>query len=225
MTRLAPLVALLATACAPAMLQTARTNGQGNFQFAVEPGVGAGLSGGIGGVWPELNLSGRYGVSDRIDLGLRIGTSLYEFQTKFMLTDPTATDGVALALAPSTTIIGGGGGGVGAVYWNTRVPLLIGIPAGTSELTIGPRLTPTVVAGGGGGVGAGGFVLSGGASLGYAAHVGTKFRVMPEVGLDVPFVGAVAAGGGGTGTSAAGVGTGVVLFNAAVGFLIGGPDE
>src|SRR5687768_16316244 len=122
------IIAATLLGCASATLQTARTNGQGNFQFAVEPGVVYPSL--LGGVFPSLNLSGRYGVSDRVDLGLRLGTSsFYEVQSKFLLTDPADIDGVALALAPSTTFftISFGGDDVsgGVFFWDTRVPLLI----------------------------------------------------------------------------------------------------
>src|SRR5262245_47544450 len=126
MLRLLPLLAV--SGCAAATLQTARTNGKGAFQAGIEPGVWV-VTGAGAAIWvPSLNVSGRYGVSDRVDIGARVGTTLYEFQTKFALTDPAALDSIAFALAPSTTVFGFGGGGsagIGSVfYWDTHVPFL-----------------------------------------------------------------------------------------------------
>jgi hypothetical protein len=233
LTRLAPLVALLATACAPAVLQTARTNGKGNFQFAVEPGLVGASAAGSTGVAPTFNLSGRYGVSDSVDLGLRLGTSLYELQGKFLFTDPADTDGVALALAPSTTVFGGGistgDTKVGGFYWGTRIPLLIGVPVGRSELTIGPRLSPIVFGAGGGAEGVDGsstaFALMAGASVGFAGRAADKFRIMPEVGIDVPLIGGGTASVGGTSTSSTQAFSGAVTFNAGLGLMFGGSDN
>gem|GEM_PF-4821961 len=51
--------------------------------------------------WPSFNLAGRYGVTEAIDLGARIGTSTYEPQSKFMLTKPFPS-------SPNETAIGAG---------------------------------------------------------------------------------------------------------------------
>ena len=218
------LIAALAisSGCATSAFQTARTNGEGNFQFGVEPGIIGVTGGGFGLFAPSFNLAGRYGVSDSVDIGARIGTMGYEVQTKFALNDHSQHDALALALAPGFTAIGFGGGGAGFFYLTSRIPLLIGIPVGDSEFTLGPRLSPVFIAAGAGGGAAGGFGLSAGVSAGFAARVGEKFWVMPEAALDVPIFGAVAAGG----DSAAVGGFGDILtFNAGVALLFGGrPD-
>lgn len=222
------------SACAPATLQTARTNGEGNFQFAVEPGVLAAVGGGGAAVIPALNLSGRYGVSDRVDMGLRIGTLIYqlkflltyEYQLKFLLTDPAATDTTAVSIAPSTFLFFVGASGAGLLYWDTRVPVLFGIPTGDgSEFTVGPKVHTTVLGAGGGGVGGGGLILYAGGTVGYAAKVGDKFRIMPGIDLEVPIVAGVTASTTGTGTSVAVTGFDGVLVLGGVGFMFGGPDN
>lgn len=217
------------TGCATSSVQTARTNGEGNFQFGVEPGViGALATGGgatAGGVFPAFNIAGRYGISDSVDIGARIGSVGYEIQTKFMFTDPADLSSTAISLAPAFTAIGYGGGGAGVgggvFFAVARVPLLVGIPVGDSEFVVAPRVSPAFFAGGAGGESAGGFFLSAGGSAGFAARLGDKFWLMPEAGIDVPVVaGAVTSGGSG-----AGAGFGGFIFNATVGLLFGGRDR
>lgn len=215
------LIALMAisSGCATSAFQTARTNGAGNFQFGVEPGIVGVSGGGIGLFAPSFNIAGRYGISDSIDIGARIGSLGYEVQTKFALNDHSALDSLALALAPSFTAIGFGGGGAGFFLLTARIPFLIGIPVGDSEFTLGPRLSPAFIAGGAGGDSAGGFGLSAGLSVGFAARVGDKFWIMPEGSIDTPLFGAVAAGG----DSASGTSFGdVVTYNAGVALIFGG---
>jgi hypothetical protein len=212
-------LALMAAACAPATVQTARTNGQGNFQFAVEPGVLGAAAAGGSAVGPSLNLAGRYGVSDRVDVGGRLGTSLYEVQVKAMLSDPSATDSMAVSIAPSTTMIAGGIGGVGAFYLREHVPVLFGLPTGGgSEFTFGPSATINFVGAGAGGNAAGGLILGLGGQVGYAARLGDKFRLVPQFDLSVPVVGAAAGGGEG----GVGAGVGGAIFGLQLGLLFGG---
>lgn len=210
--------------CAGTM-QTARTNGDGNFQFGVEPGVihytSAGATEGraITLTRPSFNLAGRYGVTDSIDIGARIGTILYEIQAKFMLTDPSDQQAIALSLAPSVSVLGGSlDGHSDTFYAGAKIPLLIGIPIGSSELTLTPRLSPLVLTEAVNGNSNTTFILSGGGSVGFAARVGNKFWIVPEVSVDIPFLGATAAGG----DTGAGVGFAGTFINLGVGFLFGG---
>lgn len=211
-------IGFMLTGCATGSVQTARTNGQGNFQFGVEPGV-VGFAGGGGvGFVPSFNIAGRYGVSDRVDIGARIGSIGYEIQTKFAFTDPSDLEALAVALAPSFTAIGFGGTGGGFFLLASRIPLLFGIPVGDSELTVGPRISPAFFAGGAGGTNAGGFALSAGGEVGFAARLGDTFWLLPHAKVDVPVV-AAAAGGGESGAVG---GFGGVTFGAGVGLLFGG---
>lgn len=219
---LAIVMLMIASGCATSSFQTARTNGEGNFQLGVEPGVIGVQGGGIGFVAPSFNIAGRYGITDGVDLGARIGSMGYEVQAKIALTDHSDPDALALALAPGVTAIGAGGGGAGFFLLAARIPFLIGIPVGDSEFTIGPRLEPLFIAGGGGGQGAGGFGLGAGVSLGFAAKLGSKFWLMPEASFGTPLFGAVAAGG----DTASGVSAfDVIQFNAGLALLFGGRDS
>lgn len=211
------LSAALLGGCAPATVQLARTNGQGNFQFGIEPGVIGAAGGGSTAFVPSFNVAGRYGVSDQFDVGARLGTSLYELQFKYMFTDPAATDTMAIAVAPSTTLFAAGVEGVNGFYWNTRVPLLLGLPVGDgSEFTFGP--SGNLVVGGGGGAGAVGLLVGG--QVGFAAKVADNFRLVPQLDLSYPVIAAAAAAG----ESSVGVGGNGLLFGFQLGLLLGGPE-
>lgn len=192
--------------CAGTM-QTARTNGAGKWQLGVEPGLVAHKTDHdpnadseikkprIGNVeyYPYLNLSTRYGVSDRVDLGLRLGVFRYEIQSKFMISDPNEKDDVALSFAPSVVF-----GAEGAISLNNSI--LAGIPIGETELVISPRaligtddsrLRTTV-----------------GGSLGWAIPLGSV-KILPEFNIDVPVIGTDRIFDG-------------VLYNIGIGLLFGG---
>lgn len=215
------LVALLyvTAGCATGSVQTARTNGAGNFQFAVEPGI-IGIGSTVGTVIvPSFNIAGRYGVTDSVDIGARIGSVSYEIQAKIMFTDPNDYEGMAISIAPQVTAIGAGAGGTSFFLVRTAIPLLFGLSMGDSELVFGPRISPWFFGGGGGGAGsAGGLALFVGGEIGYALRVGDKFWILPHVSFDYPVLAVVAAGG----SSASGsLGEGL-LFGAGVGLLFGG---
>ncbi len=214
--------AIFAAACTTGSAQTARTNGAGNFQFGIEPGVfgaaAANSAGGGIGMVPSFNLAGRYGVSDAVDIGARIGSVGYEVQAKIMFTDPSDQQSIAMSIAPQVTAIGAGGSGGGAFFFRSAIPFLIGLPVGKSEFTFGPRVSPWFITAGGGGSGASGFILMVGGEVGFAGRVADKFWLMPHLALDYPLVGA--AGGGGSGVSGS-IGGGVI-FGAGLALLFGG---
>ncbi|MDC0712439.1 hypothetical protein POL68_28515 [Stigmatella sp. ncwal1] len=212
-TAAALLMGLLGTGCASiSHVQTADTLGQGKFQFAVEPGIqGVGIlseddssasaadfddiddgdSDFDGAAYPHVDLALRYGVTDRFDLGIRLGFSLAELQTKFLLTSPDNPD-LAISLAPSISgvYIGSDDDDVG--YTNLALPLLIGFKTdGGSEFVLGPRVSGARVSVGGDDANGSVNVLSVGGSIGYALRIGSGFRLMPEVAFSVPVVGSV----------------------------------
>ncbi|TQF15345.1 hypothetical protein FJV41_13910 [Myxococcus llanfairpwllgwyngyllgogerychwyrndrobwllllantysiliogogogochensis] len=175
-------------------VQTADTLGAGKFQIAIEPGVGGaaviGESGAAGVYYPHIDLAARFGVTERLDLGVRFGSSLAELQSKFLLTTPDDPN-LAISLAPSVmgVFVGNDDAAVGS-YVNLAVPLLVGFKtAGGSELVLGPRVSATRIAAGSSTENAAVNLLSVGASVGYALRVTEGFRLMPEVGISVPIVG------------------------------------
>lgn len=89
--------ALLAGCPSVQSVQTAKTAGQGNLEVGIEPGIIGVAGNGGGGFLPTVNASFRGGVSDRVDIGGRIGTSLIEVHGKFMFTDPQQDDIIQMA--------------------------------------------------------------------------------------------------------------------------------
>jgi hypothetical protein len=212
-------LALLAGCPSVGSVQTAKTAGKGNVQVGIEPGmIGvAGFGAGDGfAALPTVNVSVRGGVSDKVDLGGRFGSNIMEFQTKFLFTDPEDPGAVQVALAP----VAGGyflfGGRAGAIVGWINVPVLIDIPVGEHAFVLGPRANLLGAGGGGGGAA----ILSLGSSVGFAARVGPKVRLLPEFAAVFP----VAAGVGVQGGGAAGVfgNPNGMLFTANFGILIGG---
>lgn len=190
---------LLATGCVSiSHVQTADTLGKGRFQFAMEPGLAgaAVFAGDNSGVvpYPHVDLAMRYGVTDRVDLGVRFGSSLVELQSKFLLTSPENPD-KAISVAPSVMTVFLGSDEEDADnsrYTNLALPVLIGFKTdGGSELVVGPRAILTRVSSQTDGVSSSANLISIGGSVGYALRVANGFRVMPEVGVSYPVVGSV----------------------------------
>src|SRR4051794_21971765 len=91
-------------------LQRARALGSGHFELGLDPGVVV-TSGnvalhesGLAPVAPRADVVARFGVSDRLDLGVRAGTSGAELQSKVELTRPGAGP-LHLAVAPSAGVL------------------------------------------------------------------------------------------------------------------------
>lgn len=180
-TCLVLLLSLIMSSCAGTM-QTARTNGQGNFQVGIEPGViayeidrEAGGEPGprVGNVeyFPYLNLSGRYGVAERVDLGLRLSVFEYEFQTKVMITSPEDLDSVAVSVAPSVVYSAG-------ALITAPVKVIVGIPVGRHELVVAPHALVSFQRG----------IRSfgGGGSVGFALKL-EDVTLLPELAITTPF--------------------------------------
>lgn len=179
------------SACSVSAGQTARTAGRGNLQVGVEAGVlGVLDDDGDHVVLPASDFALRYGVTDRVDIGGRAGSSSLELQTKFQL---TGDDGVIVSPAPSVQVVfvslgvlGGGG------YVAVPIPVLVEVPIGESALVLGPRLEPALSFYREGGETDRGVTLSGGGSVGYAVRVTDRIQLFPEVGVKAPIL---AAGG------------------------------
>lgn len=197
-------------------VQTAETVGEGNFQFAVEPGVigVAATDADFPVVVPTINLSARFGVSERVDIGGRFGTSLIELHGKFMFTDPLDPGAVHVAFAPQLGGIFLAAGGESVSYGWLNAPILVDVPVGDHDVVLGPRVHTTFLGASGSGVSGGGAIVSVGSSVGFAARVGSNARVLPEFSLVVPVV---ATGGGESFFLGEGA---VYTFN--VGILLGG---
>lgn len=203
---LRPLPALAAAAllagagCASiGSVQTADTLGKDNLEVSFEPGMQALVADptvvpqGAAQYYPHVDLAVRYGVTDRIDLGGRVGFSFVEFQSKFLLTDPH-NGWLAMSLAPAlgglwsdgsrglSTPVGSATLSKGGIV-NLALPLLVGIKLGRHELTLGPRLQNNLIffnnAQGDGVV----YILGAGGSVGFSISLFEYVRLMPEVSV------------------------------------------
>jgi hypothetical protein len=200
---------------------TAHTVGKGAFQGAIEPGAVIAAGGGASGAAPTLNFAFRYGVSDKVDFGVRLGTTTYELFTKVMLTEPDPSAVVA-SVAPHATVWALAIGGAGFGFFDLKVPVLIGVPVGESQLVLAPKARVFGALAGGSGASAQATLLMLGGGVGFSGKVGEKFRIHPEVTADIPVAAIAGASAGGTGTAGAAVTTGGVLVGVNLGFLIGG---
>ena len=214
-------VGLLGTGCASInAAQTANTMGKGGLQIGLEPAVEAfSGSNGLGtGYAPRVDLAVRYGVTDSIDIGGKVGSSLAELDGKFQLTDP-ASQSFVLSLAPS---IGGfvfGSAGNTAGAFTAKLPLLIGIGFGGHQLVLGPTLTDILGEGSdSSGNSAVTNIFGVGATIGVAFRLSDGFRLMPEFGFMVPVTGT--SSGNGTSTSA-GLTSAGFLWQVGLTFLFG----
>jgi hypothetical protein len=155
-------------------------------QAAVEPGLwGSATPGGVEAL-PHIDASVRVGVTDRLDLGVRAGSSLLGLEAKVLLTEPQDPR-LAVSLVP-----GAGGGfvadtGIGpAGVLGLELPVLVGFKvAGGSELVLGPRVMGLVLFSGQPVRGA----LLLGTSVGFSWQVTEGFALMPEVALLAPVMG------------------------------------
>ncbi len=211
-------------------VQTAQTLGEGNYEVAIEPGAYGVAAGGENYTTFSMNVGFRFGVTDRFDIGGRVGTTLGEVQTKFLLSDPD-NDSFALSIAPA---IGGFGfgTGVGSVgVLNIPVPVLIGFKFGDHELTLGPRIQNLILFGsasaGSTDASAGVYVLMAGGSVGFAAQLGSRFRLLPEIAVAAPIFGSASGSAGGASSSSSGLVTevGGLLYMGNLGFQITSPRK
>lgn len=181
---------IVASGCAPTLAQTALTNGTGRLQVA--PEVGAIVTGfdEPQTVLPSLGVSARYGVTDRLDVGVRLGPGLVEVQSKVLLVDPGArrVDALALSIAPSLAVSFANAAGVGPFYGRLAVPVLLDVPVGRERFIFGARLAQVIAPGDAIGLNQG-WELSAGVSVGFALSLGQVVQVVPEVGLDAPLAG------------------------------------
>jgi hypothetical protein len=211
-------------------VQTAQTVGQGGYEVSIEPGAYGAAAAGQNTTTFSSNVAFRFGITDRFDIGGRVGTTLGELQTKILLSDPD-NDGFALSLAPA---IGGFGFGVGDASFgvlNIPIPVLIGFKFGPHELTLGPRIQNMVVFGsasaGGNSASTSVYVLMAGGSVGFAAQLGERFRLLPEIAIAAPIFGSASASANGSSTGSSGLVTqvGGLLYMGNLGIQFGSPRK
>ena len=222
--------------------QTASTLGKGRVSGGVEAslvaetqpqwppvanqGVGGFFSNGRG--VPSVNGFIRFGVAERIDLGLRAGGSVLEVQSKFQLTSPDSQFVLSLAPAlsgfylPSVQVRETGGFTRNTATYGALVvplPLLLGYKIKNHELVLGARVTNMLgfVRAPGSQTTTSGYALSLGGTLGIALRLGNAFIMMPELAISAP-VYSTFVGSFGDGSS---VSSGWVYFGGGISFQFG----
>ncbi|WP_136965552.1 hypothetical protein [Polyangium sorediatum] len=211
------LLALCVTGClSTGRVQTAQTLGQGNFEVSVDPGV-IGVVG-LPTVGPILHAAFRYGVTDRIDLGVRAGNLLGEIQSKFLLTQPENPN-LAISIAPGAGVLFSISP---VVNLYVPVPLLVGFKfGGPHELTLGPRIENTVTFDMSNTVSGALYTGGLGLSIGFAGQVTDTFRMLPELSAVAPLLIIGSDDDGSADTNS----LGVVLYSFNLGFQFGSPRK
>jgi hypothetical protein len=193
------ILSLLAAGCASmSNVQTADTLGKGNFQAAIEPGLWGGASAAGVAAIPHVDASVRFGVSERVDLGVRAGSSFLELQSKFMFTDPE-NPLWAGSIAPTLGGIFASGSSQASMgssnatgIFNLGVPVLVGLKLrGGHQIILGPRVQTLLVFGSGSPTTV---ILGLGSSVGFAWRLTDNFILLPEVSAVYPVVGGDSTG-------------------------------
>lgn len=201
-----PVLALLFGCASLGSFQTARPLPKGAVEAAVEPSVFASyapLGGGF--IVPTAKIAVRYGVSDRVDLGLRGGLGIPEVMGRIALTDPNGDS--VISLAPTVGAWKGTTRGVALLYGQGQLPLLIDLPVGEHAVILGPRLLFGV--GREPDIGTWGLAILGGSSFGFAARVG-PLTLLPEATVATALLG-TGSGGSQVGGLAFQFGSAVIL--------------
>src|SRR5581483_1166003 len=106
------------TGCASVgALQPAQTLGKNNVQVGLEVSEQALVSKDVLTVYPMLGVSARYGLFDRLDVGIRFGPSAFEAQVKAQLT-PREPNRVIVSVAPLATLDWADNDGVALRFYN-----------------------------------------------------------------------------------------------------------
>jgi len=168
-----------------ASFQPAQTMPAKGFALGVE-GSGVGAASDEGGKFEgTFSIAGRYAITDRIEIGARIGTTRPEIMAKFRL-DQGKPGSVAISLAPSIGAFAATATGIRAFNDYGQIPLLIGIPIGNHELVLSPSVhfahavnVDTYVWG---------FAAGPGACIGFVAQPKPWLAILPSFALAVPFI-------------------------------------
>jgi hypothetical protein len=200
-------VLFLLSGCASVgALQPAQVSGRGKGQVGLEMSQQATWNRGAFVSYPMVGVSGRYGVSDRVDLGGRVGPTGLEAQVKVQLSAPTSP-GVIFSLAPSVGFAATEANEVKLRYLNIALPLLIGVPLPRGhQLLLSPRVFNTLYNLEGGSISGTLNTVSLGASVGVAFRV-WKLWLIPEFGVAHPMLVTTVNSSGTGGTFAIGAAT------------------
>jgi hypothetical protein len=227
----------IAAACStPLSLRGARVMEPGEFEVLASPQLqGASPFVGVGSsslvapplVFPWIEGSLRFGLFDRADLQLRFDpTLLPEVSMGYQLVgDPAKDDQLAVTVTGGAKVTPVSVAGVGTVWWNTPLQVLVDLPLGEMFGVMGGlRIIPNGFVAFGGGAGGGVFGVAPGAVIGARMKVGS-FVLSPEfaVSANFPFFGVAATSGATFGTTGVGQASGTFGLN--IGGQFGGPAK
>lgn len=216
------LVAVLGTTgCAVSSYTTAHPLPRGTSTFWVAPQAMRIAVGGAPQMMPFVELGTRYGLTDNVELGARLGAGL-QVDAKIALLRPRAGRKLALSIAPGVGYIGNfsgtptGSGGDDLHFAGATLPLLISYPiADGLDVTLGPRLgwlmqvVETSSA-------ATSHTAAAGASLSVRWQISRAFAIVPELSFAAPWLRALTGTGVVAGTG------GQRALQVGVGFVFGG---
>lgn len=174
----------LGSGCASVgVFQSAQTLGRKNWEVAAELSSQALTSGDSLSLYPVGGLSFRYGVHERVDVGLRAGPGGLELMSKVML---TGRQGVVVSLAPSVAGTFNVPGGLFLGFAQFSLPVLIGVPLGERvELVFAPKLHDSLFTLSAGEAGGTVNQFLAGAAVGVVVRV-KRFKIIPDVGFLAP---------------------------------------
>ena len=160
------------------VLGRARTVPRGRFEALVASGAtGTGTTNGDANIRPSIEAGARYGLTDRLDVGVRIGDYGGSLATRIqILRSPSTERGVDLLVAP------------GVAYTLTdklalEVPCLFGINIhGGHQIVFAPRVVYQMRFGVGDLNHPAQFVFVG-ASAGFVLQISKHVALMPEIGM------------------------------------------
>lgn len=177
------LLGVIGSGCSFSSLTTASNLPQGEGQFFVAPGYSRYQRSQGEPLWaPQLELGGRYGVTDQVEIGGKVWLPGAQLDVKVGLLEG---ERVRMALDPTLGYLGGfegtpeGGDTLHVVTMS--VPLLLGWRLGDHELVLGPRVVDQIWTGTGETLTAN--IVAVGSSVGFAWYLGGGVTLMPEVSL------------------------------------------
>jgi len=216
-------LALALSGCTMSTLGAARPISPGTAQTWLAPSVLRVDRGGSPLVTPQLELGGRYGISERLEAGARVWLPMpgYQLEAKLALIRSDSPDrGFDISIAPGAGYLyapGGSGEVDGAALHVASffLPLLIGWnTGGGDQLVFAPKLVDVLSMPGGTGGMTTNMVMAG-ASLSYVWRLTEQFSIVPELSAGTMVAGSLS----GFGTDFAFGGTNLQF---SLGFLFGG---
>lgn len=202
-------------------MNTARTLDAGEFRFIAAPGVSRVSLGAEPLVQPQVELGGRFGITDDVEVGAKLWVPGYSLDAKIaLLRAPSKDSGMDLSINPGLSYIGGisgtrTGGGATLHVATVFLPVLIGFnTGGGDQLVLGPRLIDQLWLGSDD-EGSTINLIYAGSSIGYAWKVSDSVMIMPELSVATLLVGTLT----GFGTD---VGTNTLWVQGGIAILLGG---